>query len=811
MMYFSWNPGTVVDEEARPVVAGRVTVLVHDSNVPADIYTLEGMEYTPLANPLFLDDYGRLPATVFAELGVYDVKIEKANGDGTYEDFDHFEIGIDAKLDQVGRDSVATIEDLMDLDPTVCSDVVTVESYPRRNYLWDPNAIDDADGGVVVDSDVADHGKWLLLWDCPYLPSSVYGVCNGDVTNINALFNYAAVIGSMNIHTPPAIRLEAASYALDGYYVCPKHLALEAGVTFTGTIALYDDVEFFGRKEPAGAIGDFDFLHTGLTAHSSWYFDINRFWHSSADILHVDPVNYFTSDVLKSVVNLSGKTVDGPGTKVGSYINSSYFQVAIDSSVPDNFFLAGTDFVRVASQGFGDNLFRTTGNWDPGLISQGHHVQFDYVPDLDLFQNAQRWVSTMTERRGRLSQQVWSQSEIDLQGRSCQALRLDASSFTTVKNAIIDETLLTGYSTVFENVKTRLSVNSSIGCGITLQDSSVTIPRNWTTGLRFINSTDSTISVIGPEGIDPCNCSISVYGGSWSGNIRMSDENRNLYALSNTVAFRNCMITGSSKWYLNQVYMAGCTCSCPIDLYPASGGDSLFYYNCTLENNHFMGDFRLWITMYWDADHPHYDVSGTNVKFNTMVIVNNRFDGTDSLGVKMLHMHPVSMNIYCCTDPQHLNMGSWRYEKNTGNCPKMTPGRLGGRTNWATEWHDNYTQTSFRRSGETHNIFMPYYYEHIDGTSQMPNRYLDPADPSVEVVAVYHGRDFNDSWAHAYFWNTWNTPMDDENTNNRLVGYVWLSRDKEVGYTPNWHDTGDTDDNHSYESYTTFTLGHRDS
>ena len=83
MMYFSWNPGTVVDEENRPVVAGRVSVFVHDSNVLASVYTMEGDQYVPAQNPQFLDGYGRLQATLFAELGVYDVKIERRPGTRT--------------------------------------------------------------------------------------------------------------------------------------------------------------------------------------------------------------------------------------------------------------------------------------------------------------------------------------------------------------------------------------------------------------------------------------------------------------------------------------------------------------------------------------------------------------------------------------------------------------------------------------------------------------------------------------------------------------------------------------------------------
>lgn len=803
MMYFSWNPGTVVDEENRPVVAGRVTVFVHDSNVLADIYTLEGMDYTPLANPLFLDDYGRLSATVFAELGVYDVKIEKNNGDGTYEDFDHFEIGIDAKLDQIGRDSVKDIDELMDLDPSISSNIVTVESYPVRNYIWDPEAIDTADGGVVVDSDVADHGKWLLLWDCPYLPSSVYGVKDGDCTNINALFNYASVIGSMNIHTPPAIRLEGGTtYNLDAYYVCPKHLAVEPSVRFTGTIGLYDDLEIFGHSEPGHAFGDFAFLHTGLTAHSSWFKDINDFWHCGADILVVDNTNYFTSAVLSTSVILSGKTVIGPETKVASYANSAYFQVALDSTVPDNFFKA-TDFVRVTAQGFGDNLFRATGTWDPGLINQGHHVQFDQVPDLDLFQNTQRWVSTMVERRNRLNSVVWNDYTLDLQGRTCSSLRLEETCFNTVKNANINEIIATGYSLALVNVRATVMVNSTHPFVLSVQDSSIAIPRYWTTGLSAFSSVNSDINVAGPEGIDPCNCSLSIYGGTWSGYVKMSEEHCNAYALSKDVSFRNVFISGDFKWKINRIFMAGCTSSNPIDLYPAAGGES-FWYNCELHDNHFTGAFRLWITYWWNEANPHYEVNGSKVKFNTMSITDNRFDNSDQYGIKMTCYHVKQLSYFCCTVPQDQNMGTWTYSGNTGNCPKMTPGTLNNRGNWSHMYEESYQHTQYRKAATNFNLFVPYFYDRSPANiPDVPTQFINPANPPQQVLATIHGDDWKNSWAFACTWpaNGLGTQeqLEDENYNNRFYTELWMTRyDDDV---PDWQNVGDGE-----HAYTTFDV-----
>lgn len=796
---------TFVDDTMQPLVAGRLSVYIHDSNVLADIFTLEGTDYVPCANPVRLDEAGRLVASIFTELGIYDVKLEKYNGDDTFELFDTYEIGIDAKLDQIGRDSVDSIEDLMALDPTVSSDVVTVMSYPVRNYLWDPNAIDTADGGVVVDSDVSDHGRWLLLWDCPYLPSSVYGVVGGDVTNINALFNYASVIGSMNIHTPPCIRLETGYYDFGGYYICTKHLALEPNVKFSGTIGLYDDLELFGRAEPESNIGDFAFLHSGCSAHSCWFRDINDFWHCGADILYVDNTNHFNSgaDKLKQSVSLSGKTVVGAGTKVGSYANGSFFQLALDSTVPDNFFIPSSDFVRISGTGFGDSVFRTAGSWDPGLINQGHHVQFDLVPDLDLFENTQRWVSTMSERRNRLSNVVWDDYTLDLQGRSCSSLRLDATSFTTIKNASIGEIILAGYSTSFDNVRATLMINSTHSPVIRLHDSDITIPRYWTTGLSGIQATDSDISVVGPDGIDPCNCFISMYGGTWSGYVKMSEEHCNAYALSNEISFRNVFISGDFKWKINRIFMAGCTSSNPIDLYPAAGGDN-FYYNCELHDNHFTGAFRLWITYWWNEANPHYEVTGSRVKFNQMSITDNRFDTTDQFGIKMTCYHVKQYSYYCCAVPGDLNMGTWCYKGNVGNCPKMTPGTLNNRGNWATMYEESFQHTQFRKAADNFNLFVPYFYD-LTGARlpDEPTRYLDPSNPNQQVMGIIHGEDFNDSWAFACCWpvNGVSTPdnLENEDYNNRFYTNVWMTREND--HVPNWQNVGE-----GKWAYTTFVI-----
>lgn len=792
---------TFVDDEMKPLVSGRLTVYVHDSNVKADVFTLEGADYVPCDNPMRLDEAGRLVASIFTELGVYDVKLEKYNGDGTFEDFDHYEIGIDAKLDQIGRDSVDSIEDLMNLDPTVCSDVVTVMDYPVRNYLWDAQSIDTPDGGVVVDSDVAPTGRWLLLWESPYLNSAVYGVKDGDTTNINALFNYPEIIGSMNIHTPPAIRLLSATYDLGGgYYICKKHLALEPGMRINGTIGLYDDLELFGRKEPESYIGDFNFLHSGCSAHSSWFKNVNDFWHCGADILYVDETNSFYSSTLSQSVNLSGKTVVGTGTKVATYANNAYFQLALDSTVPDNFFIPNTDYVRIGGPGFGDNVFRATGTWDPGLINQGHHIQFDQTPDLDMFADTKRWLSTMLERRNRLSSVLWSDYTLDLQGRTADSLYLGDASFTTIKNGNFTGTITcAGYSVTFDNVQASLRINFSHANNIIFASHSKLTIERYHSGLGGIQASDSDISIVGAEGIDPCDCGIVMYGGSFSGIIKMSTDHCNAYLLNKQIIFQNVRILDGLSWKLNYLQMVGCYSSGKIDLYPAAGGDGKFYYNLLMSDNKFVGNFRLWITYYYDSDHPHYEVRGTAVKFNMMKIVNNRFDTIDAHAIKMTMWHVGYMEPYVYTTYAEPNMGPYEYSGNSGNCPGMAPPRIENYGNWTHHYENPAGGVKhYYRSNDTYYLFQPNDYQPGGYNNDSPTTMVDPANPANPISALLQETNTDMDWAMAYFWyaNGLSTTenLENEDYNNRFIVYVWLSK-------PLWtEDTADYD----YNGYTLF-------
>lgn len=757
MIYESWNPGTVIDDQGKPLANGRVTVHVHDSYAIADLYTFEGNEYIPAPNPQFLDESGRLQATLFTELGIYDVEIQKSNGDGTYEDFDNFEFGIDAKLEDWNRTEVETISDLEDLDPSISSSTVTVTSYPRRTYVWDAGSVDTPDGGIVISSNVTSDGNWLLLWDCPYLPSSVYGVTPSDISNLGAFLTYPDYVGSMGMRTPQCVLLEQGTYSF-GTVVCNKKLAVDRNAKWSGQIRTNQDIEVMGSH--SGAIGDIYFTKGGCTAHSSWYSDVDKFWHCGADTLIVDSVDNFSSKKLKSTVALTGKTVQGQGTKVTEYVNGACFHLSRVCSVPGAFFTAN-DYVKVSS-GFGDEAFAAAGAWDPGLISQGHHREYEQVPELQLFASADRWLETMLERRARMSTILWSQKTIDLLGRKVSAFALPSGSFDEVHNAVVNGAITLGQSVTLYGVKATV-LCSGVGIGVTAYNSELTFP-GAQQGLASVNLNDCYTTVQG-TGINPADTSVTVTGGSFSGGIVLGDLNINTYTASNPVTFRNVRFRTAWTWKVHYLAMTGCTGPIKINCYPYDDGSGYFTWNLYLRDNEFTGTGRVWFGVFADTDHPNGVLDG-RCRFASVNIVGNRFNGSDTLGIKRMHWNPVTLNALIADG------STWEYHGNSGNCPRLNPGFLSNSGKWpATQGNS----VKWRVYDGAFNIWCPYLH-YGDGSMEYAheptglNPYIQNA-----VFAFFFTNDLTDDIGHyLYGYRTAYSIMDladpaDEDKNNSFA------------------------------------------
>ena len=151
-MKIGFNPGSIVDVDGAPLM-GRVIVYVHDSTDEKDIYTMNGSDYVPSGNPILLDATGRLPDTIFFDVSVVDVLVQKYVGemgqmsddspDDDFTDFDWFEAGFDFDPSTAGMQVVDAIADLKDIENPF--GVVRVNCYTTpgdtfpRYYLWNPN------------------------------------------------------------------------------------------------------------------------------------------------------------------------------------------------------------------------------------------------------------------------------------------------------------------------------------------------------------------------------------------------------------------------------------------------------------------------------------------------------------------------------------------------------------------------------------------------------------------------------------------------------------------------------------------------
>lgn len=756
MMRESWNPGTIVDDQGRPLVNGRVTVHVHDSYAVADIYTYEGDEYIPAPNPQYLDENGRLSATLFADLGVYDVEVQKSNGDGTYEDFDNFEFGIDAKLDDWNRTEVDTVEDLADLDPTVSSQVVTVRSYPRRSYLWDAGSVDTPDGGIVVESNVEGQGNWILLWDCPYLPSSVYGVKPSDISNLGAFLTYPDFVGSMSMRTPQCVLLEQGAYAL-GTVVCNKRLAIDKNTSWTGQIRTNQDVEVMGSQ--TAAIGDIYFTKPGCTAHSAWYPSVESFWHCGADTFIVDSSNHFTGTVLSTYADLYGKTVEGHGTQVTAYANSAAFRVNSTSSVPDGFF-GKDDYVALMAD-IGDDVFSDFAAWDPGLVTAGHHQYYMQKPSLGKFKNSDRWLGVMLERRARLTQQQWNDYELDLQGRTVSTFSLPAGSFTTVKNGTVSGAINVGSSTlVLRNMQASLHILAGSGAGVVGYGSRLTFIDS--TGLSEVQLDGCDTTVLGSAGWDPATVAVAVNGGSFDGVVKLSDAHAEAMALHGSVSFNGVRIA-QHGWRLNRIDMRGCECAAKIDLMPASGGDTYWYWTATLAGNRFTGNARVWFGACFASGSSHNELDG-RMRLNWVRIVDNDFGGNDAYGIKMMKYNLSTHNMLMAADT-----GIWEYRRNTGRCPLVSVGAVPCGAGWSTVQSG---MNIWKVYSEKWNIFCPYN-NYGDGSYHLAQ---DGTGTGVSNVQVPYALWSNliggepETYAYAYGGVGIDLPsIDDEDVNNLFI------------------------------------------
>lgn len=655
-----------VSRETGKPIEGRLTIYEHNSNVLAKTYTLEATSYRRAANPVLIHG-GYTDDTLFLELGLYDLKIEKYTGpEGSMsvesEDFateSYQEFGLDSGIFGGTETTVDTIAELKASDPDLHA--ITVLGYNEvgdtspRIYVWDEESTDENDGGFVVSSDQSDTGRWILLWGDDTLPASVYGVFPGEESNINLLLSYPETVGSFALKTPKKVRFSPGTYTAGLIYATEKELVFDSGATFPDGAFQCPRISVNG--ELSSAIADFVFTSPDFEAHSSWFFTLQSFYQCGTKLLRFDTVNHFTDTLIRGAINLDGLVLIGTSRLPNSYASGAYFIVTTNTVIEGRIFSTSLDYVQI-SGGMGDKIFSLAGTWDPGLISAGHHVYYQSVPDLDLFENTDRWVKTMVERRERLPAVVWNDFTLDLQNRRLD--NLNPGKFTEIRNGTFN----------------RLTINNG-SADITLRNVSSS---DFTLYCRYLTAYDSQLDFQSLPGLSAFwgyDCRLNSHFPWRDPSVQVELENCYVGITFNRVTdntsseamlkFTDCTFQTNVAIYTKSLYMYRCkTDNNTIKIYPYKDSSNVYHFRVSLEGNIFNNSNPIEFTRIeeiggrWQED--VYDIL---LNWN---IVGNMFTGNDE-GLRMRYWQKRGGQYYTRT---FVKMGSGHsvvYSGNMGKCP----------------------------------------------------------------------------------------------------------------------------------------------
>lgn len=416
------------DDQGFPLVGGRISIFKHDSDTLNDIFTLDGDIYRAAVNPIITSDEGRIP-TVFFDAAVVDVRVEKANGDGTYELIDTFQAGFN--VPSATNDTVVNgIDALKDTNTEV--GVVSVYGYdsnvaaPMRNYVWDPTCTADADDGIVVLSNTTETGRWILLWDDEKLPCSVYGIAPGHEANISAFLTYPDIVSQWNIRTPKIPRFTQGTYTSNTTFSTTKTLYFDQGAKFTNATFMCASVIIpYNNDYVANFIFSVGFQPV---AESRWFRTVAGFWKCDAQEYHQSNTNFFADTNIGNAGTtcaiLLNKKVSGRALTFTGGANIEFNHCNIS-----DYALSTNWYTVFKNCDFSDRWF-VDGNWDFGtdvthrqlVRSAQNRVSLDHFADANVFV---------------LHQAANSIPALDLQNRVVSGITGDMP-FTLIRNAVID-------------------------------------------------------------------------------------------------------------------------------------------------------------------------------------------------------------------------------------------------------------------------------------------------------------------------------------------------------------------------------------
>ena len=668
-MKIGLNPGSIVDTNGAPL-QGRVTVYVHDSLEKKSIYTLQASDYVASENPVLLDTAGRIPTTLFFDVSVVDVLVQRyigepgqmsdASPDTDFEDFDRFEAGFDFDPDKESTQTVDTIADLKDIENP--SGVVRVNCYAimgdcaPRFYLWNPNCSASEDGGCVIADTHDASGKWCYLCEGEAIHSHVYGIAPGNETNINSLCAAPlSVSGDYVVKYPTTLYFDGGTYdSNSAFYVGSSRKMVFScdakflNATFVGMSFDVDDVNssYIADLVISSSAGN------QARVHSSWFRTAKGFFGCGANELFIDGNNYFTSYNIDAVVYVYGGVMYGSHPMLNlTFSNSSYLEFENVRFLCEGIFNYSGFYGKFTDCEFTDKLFS-------GI--NAFTVSFGTVPSQRL--EVDNW--NIDEAKDPNVWLAWANavgmSIVDLCGRSVSTLY--NSNIQEFRNGVfLGGTISTNVNVKFTDIGGSVTVYPmSGGKSLTLDHcNNVNIASD--TPFSSIVAMDSI--VVATNDIDTSVTSYSHDGGAFQGTFKCSGWNSNsgTHAKGNEVNLRNVVLNiGNFSWF-DCVRMHDCTVDNPVHVIPyEDGGDLLL--DAVFDGNTFGNNGSI---NFGDSSVGNADIY--DVKVKNLIIKDNVFYTSGSgIGITMPFYSNNVSNPYLAANQETKGA----YSGNIGSCPR---------------------------------------------------------------------------------------------------------------------------------------------
>lgn len=661
-MKISFNPDQLFDLAGNPLVSGRVSFFLKDSDTLANTYYRDGNNFIDGQNPVVLDNSGSFVDTVFLDVAIYDIVVEKLT-DGVYHQINNFEFGFE--MPDVKNDTVVDgMAGLAQANPELGS--VTVVGYDSnvfcgaRTYIWDANCTDAADGGCIVSSQTTETGRWLLLSDLREMPSTYYGVAPGHEANIAAFITYPSVVGTYGIWMPPVPRFLKGEYTSTGTQSTTKTLSFDNGAKFTQLTFTCPSAEVTANT--SSYVADFRFTAEQEVAESRWFRTVRAFWACGAKVLHQSSTNYFVDNSISVGLGVANCRICGnPVTMTGvGQLMLTNVEVAPKS-------LSTSWYVNFNNMPVSDRYFADA-NWDIGSITQGHH-QYASISNgakllLDDFDDTNVYVLFAADN---------GLTDLNLQGRGMGTISA-SMPFTTIRNAVVQYAHFTHSVALMDTTIGELY--SELGSvSITAVRSTFTLVTNL---VDILDLTDSTFTLESP--LDSKLTGITATNSTLVLNSRITRDSMYDHGVGKIMQLKNCNVLGGSLDNGSMV-ITDCTLSnCGVHLF-AVGSPGNYYLNGRFERNLWLGSSQLSVTPGLDANNSRnvYEVAPTYLR-----IVDNVFE-TSVAGIAIpfwaqdMEHRFLKGGITAIDWTHHTCTWGYAYEYrgNSGNCPQaVTEGSL---------------------------------------------------------------------------------------------------------------------------------------